>query len=302
MSRDGSESEVAPALRSAGRIVLFVGAGLVMLAASRTAAFAATADRNHNKIPDGWERKYHLSTVANRANLDPDRDGLSNVNEYRAGTSPWAKDTNHDGVKDGGEDRDKDGLVNLAEVRAHTNIRVADTDHNGVVDSLEDADHDGLDNQEEYRVGTNPRAADTDHDGVNDNGEDADNDGVDNEQEFQEGTNPRNGDSDHDGIKDGAEIRGTITSFDAGTGVLTVTSRRRHQSVVSTVTVGGATALAWKIDDDEDWIPLAAPTLADLVVGVRVHDISVTPQGDGSLLATRILLRAEEVDGDAEED
>lgn len=300
MSGDGFERGASSALRNTGRALLFAGAGVAMLLASTSPAFAA--DRNHNKIPDRWEREHHLSTVANRANQDPDKDGLTNFNEYRAGTNPFVKDSNHNGVKDGLEDRDKDSLVNLAEVKAHTNIRVADTNHDGVIDSLEDGDRDGLDNAEEFQVGTNPRLADSNHDGIDDGQSDADHDGVDNEQEFQEGTNPRSDDSDHDGVKDGSEIRGMITSFDVVTGTLVVTSRSHHQSIVTTVTIDSSTVLEWKTDEGEDLALSTEPTLTDLVVGARVHDIKVTLQPDGTLLATQVVLKAEEADGDNNDD
>ena len=44
-------------------------------------------------MPDRWERQMGLDPHdARDANLDPDGDGLTNLEEYRAGTDPhnWA--------------------------------------------------------------------------------------------------------------------------------------------------------------------------------------------------------------------
>ncbi len=234
MREDKVDRGLSSAIGRAGRVLLFVGTGLAMMLATSTPAFARPADRNHNKIPDSWEKKFHMSLNRNQANLDADHDGLTNIQEFLSGTNP----------------------------------RVADTGHTGVPDPLKDADHDG----------------------------------VDNAQEFLDGTNPRGADSDHDGVRDGNEIRGTITAFDPLTGILTLASRSHRRSVVTTVTIDADTVLKWKTDHRGDATPTADPTLADLVVGVRVHSVDATTQPDGSLLATRVLLKAEQADGDDEGD
>jgi hypothetical protein len=57
---------------------------------------------------------------------------------------------------------------------------------------------------------------------VNQAGRDQDNDHLRNRAEFLAGDNPRDRDSDGDGVMDGNENAGTITSFDAATGKLTI--------------------------------------------------------------------------------
>ena len=57
---------------------------------------------------------------------------------------------------------------------------------------------------------------------VNQAHRDQDRDGLRNRAEFKAGTNPRDRDSDDDGTKDGDENAGTIASFDAETGKLTI--------------------------------------------------------------------------------
>lgn len=64
---------------------------------------AAAKDRNHDRIPDRWEKKHHLSTHVNQARRDQDRDHLDNRQEFLAGDNPRDKDSNDDGVMDGEE-------------------------------------------------------------------------------------------------------------------------------------------------------------------------------------------------------
>jgi hypothetical protein len=106
------------------RLLLF-GVVVAALLAVPGAAMAKSRDRDHDKLPDKWEKKFHLSTHRNNAKGDPDRDGLSNLREFRAGTNPRNADTDNDGVNDGDE---------MAE---HTNPRDPDTDNDGVRDGAE---------------------------------------------------------------------------------------------------------------------------------------------------------------------
>jgi hypothetical protein len=104
------------------------------------AYFAAAAggvggrDRDHDRIADRWEKRYHLSTSRKSAKGDPDRDGLRNLREFRLRTHPRRKDTDRDGLRDRAEVR-----------RHHTNPRKRDTDRDGYGDGVE------------VRAGTNPR-------------------------------------------------------------------------------------------------------------------------------------------------
>ncbi len=107
---------------------------LLVAATALCAAPALARKHDHDKLPDRWERKFHLSTKKNDAKRDRDRDGLSNLREYRSHTNPRKKDTDHDGLKDGAErrfgfkprDRDsdddgtKDGKENAGKITALT--------------------------------------------------------------------------------------------------------------------------------------------------------------------------------------
>ncbi|HEU5254141.1 MAG TPA: hypothetical protein VFU16_12535 [Solirubrobacterales bacterium] len=64
---------------------------------------AAAKDRNHDRIPDRWEKRHQLSLKVNQARLDQDRDHLRNRAEFLAGDDPRDHDSDDDGVMDGEE-------------------------------------------------------------------------------------------------------------------------------------------------------------------------------------------------------
>src|SRR5690242_13447336 len=66
----------------------------------------AKRDRDHDRMPDKWEKKHHLNVHVNDARKDPDRDGLSNLSEFRHHTDPQKADTDDDGIGDENELRD----------------------------------------------------------------------------------------------------------------------------------------------------------------------------------------------------
>ncbi|MCA1984349.1 Ig-like domain-containing protein [Nocardioides nematodiphilus] len=128
-------------------------------------------DRDHDGLPNGWEKRHGLNP--NRANgkADADHDGLTNRQEYKKGLNPKAGDSDHDGLKDG------------REVKLGTNPRSADTDH------------DGLKDGREVQLGTSPKSADSDHDGLKDG-----------DEVTKYKSDPTKSDSDGDGVKDGTEV------------------------------------------------------------------------------------------------
>jgi hypothetical protein len=84
-----------------GLTVIALALGAVAMMAMP--ALAAAKDRNHDRIPDRWEKKHHLSLQVNQARLDQDRDHLRNRAEFLAGDNPRDRDSNDDGVMDGEE-------------------------------------------------------------------------------------------------------------------------------------------------------------------------------------------------------
>ena len=85
----------------------------------------AKRDRDHDRMPDKWEKRHHLNVHANDARKDPDRDGLKNISEFRHHSDPQDADTDNDGIDD--ED----------EVRDNTNPAKDDSDDDGVRDDDE---------------------------------------------------------------------------------------------------------------------------------------------------------------------
>jgi hypothetical protein len=76
---------------------------LAVAASLLLASGALARDRNHDRIPDKWEKRHHLNVRANDARKDPDRDHLSNLAEYQRGTDPRDADTDDDGTDDENE-------------------------------------------------------------------------------------------------------------------------------------------------------------------------------------------------------
>ena len=82
-----------------------LGAALIAVAmAIALPALAGAKDRNHDNLPDRWERKHDLSLQHNQTHRDQDRDGLDNRGEFRGGMDPRDADSDDDGIEDGDED------------------------------------------------------------------------------------------------------------------------------------------------------------------------------------------------------
>src|SRR4051812_48613447 len=117
--------------------LLLFGVVLAALLAVPGAAMAKSRDRDHDKLPDKWEHKFHLSTHHKSAKGDPDKDGLNNRGEFKSRTNPRDADSDSDGIDDANDDRDDDGDSNRDEVRNGTNPCDGDSDDDGIHDGDE---------------------------------------------------------------------------------------------------------------------------------------------------------------------
>lgn len=89
--------------RRRGRSMIWALAAAMALSLAGLAAVSVAKDRNHDGLPDRWERANHLSLKVDQARRDQDGDQLANRGEYRAHMDPHDADTDGDGVDDGDE-------------------------------------------------------------------------------------------------------------------------------------------------------------------------------------------------------
>jgi len=219
------------------------------------------ADTDGDGLPDYWEIQY-FGDLAQGAGGDFDGDGLTNLQEYQAGTDPTNSDTDSDGMPDAWELQY--GLDPL-----------------NSFDADADPDADGLTNLQEYQVGTNPLNPDTDFDGMPDGWEvqyaldpnnpsdadaDPDADGLSNGEEHWFGTNPHNSDTDGDKISDGYEVNaGTDPTNGADTPDLPVTGgvnnlHKPDDSYWTVIDIIIRDAFVGTLPDDIDTITVTGPS------------------------------------------
>src|SRR5919199_3599665 len=102
--------------------LLIVAMFTLALLAVPAAADAKRRDRDHDGLPDKWEKRHHLSVHKANAKKNPDHDGLNNLREFKNHTDPRDADTDNDGLDDGDE------------VEVGDNPRDRDTNDDGVED------------------------------------------------------------------------------------------------------------------------------------------------------------------------
>jgi len=85
------------------RLAATLAAVVALVAILAVPGTAAAKDRNHDRIPDRWEKRHRLSLKVNQTRRDQDRDRLCNRAEFLVGTNPHDSDTDDDGVPDGEE-------------------------------------------------------------------------------------------------------------------------------------------------------------------------------------------------------
>src|SRR3954447_8854987 len=87
--------------KTSTRLTALLALALGAAAFLALAGAAAAKDGNHDRIPDRWEARHHLSLKVNQASRDQDRDQLRNRAEFLAGDDPRDRDSDDDGVVDG---------------------------------------------------------------------------------------------------------------------------------------------------------------------------------------------------------
>jgi len=153
-------------------------AALSALAVLALPAMAAAKDRNHDRIPDRWEKRHHLSLTVKQTGRDQDGDQLRNRAEFLAGDDPRDEDSDGDGVEDGDENAGTiesfdpaTGRLTIALFGGDTvtGLVTSDTeikcpDHSGATASHDSGDEVGDDHGEE--------GDGEDHSGPGDHGDD----------------------------------------------------------------------------------------------------------------------------------
>lgn len=75
-------------------------AGVAAALALAVPALGQPRDGNGDRLPDSWEARHHLPLNVNQAPRDQDRDGLTNMGEYKNHTDPRDADSDANGVDD----------------------------------------------------------------------------------------------------------------------------------------------------------------------------------------------------------
>jgi len=251
------------------------------------------ADTDGDGMPDAWETANSLNISVNDAALDPDGDGISNLQEYNGGWNPQASEIRLTmsqtspafSLDSGGPqysltlDTDGDGMPDWWEVHYALN-RLVD-------DSADDPDGDTWSNLYEYQHGTNPRLndmsgtqyslslrflfdtvgrpADSDGDGMPDYWEDA--------HSLNRTLDDADADPDGDGRSNLDEYNaGTNPQVDDWRGPRTVSS---GQFLLDTGGIWGGYAL----DSDGDGMPDWWEDIHSL--NLHLNDAADDPDGDG---------------------
>ena len=119
----------------------------------------ATENSDTDDIPDGWEYHNGLDLLVDDSEGDLDNDGLSNVQEYLAGTKANNSDTDGDQLPDAWE------VGYSLNPLSGVGVDGADGD---IETDVANVIGDGLTNFDEYLYGSNPRSTDSDGDSVDD--------------------------------------------------------------------------------------------------------------------------------------
>jgi len=113
-----------------------------------------TTDSDGDLLPDQWELEYGLNrhsaavlgTALSEQSLDPDGDGLNNLEEYQLGGDPLSNDTDGDCIPDGEETAFAASVMRQPIFAMNS----GDVDENGIPDGEQDLDEDGIPDARQY--------------------------------------------------------------------------------------------------------------------------------------------------------
>jgi hypothetical protein len=103
VTRFDNKEEAMIRSRGRNRLGVLLAMALGVVAIFALPAVASAKDSNHDRIPDRWEKRHHLSLNVNQSGKDQDHDHLRNLAEFKAGDNPRSDDSDGDGVMDGEE-------------------------------------------------------------------------------------------------------------------------------------------------------------------------------------------------------
>jgi hypothetical protein len=203
------------------RRLLIIALAIVAALGIVSSASASNRDRNHDRLPDRWERAHHLSLKVKQAKRDQDRDGLNNRGEWRSHSDPRDNDSDDDGIKDGDENAGTiksfvDGVLTItlaeggdlaAKVDGDTEIECHSPGDLKVRSSSEGPGHHGDDDGPNHDAdddhGDDGPNHDVDDDHGDDNGEHGDKEDGDDRNEHGDDDNDKCG---IDALKEGTRV------------------------------------------------------------------------------------------------
>jgi len=126
------------------RTLTAIAVALAAVAALAVPGLATARDHNRDRIPDKWEKHFHLSLKVDQANRDQDNDGVDNMCEFKSGDNPRDADSNNDGAED---QNDADAMECEADEQENENeAEDQDGDHHGSPTGTEDNSGPGSSN------------------------------------------------------------------------------------------------------------------------------------------------------------
>jgi thrombospondin type 3 repeat protein len=234
---------------------------------------ANAAVKDHDGMPQRWERKHGTNPRVHDAGLDVDSDKLTNIGEFRHHTEPLVADTDGDGLLDGEEvkelhtdpkkaDSDGDGLNDGDENEGESDTEECEDDDAGEAEDADEAgDEDANDDEEE---GEEDDDAEEEDDGE-DEAEDADEAGDVDANDDAECEDDGEDDSEDEGEIE--HVVAEILSYNSSTGRLEL---KTTEGKTVTGTVTDDTELDWESLDGSE--PDESASEDDLDAGQDVTD------------------------------